>query len=48
MFLGRFAIYNKYNLSHHEFLRCVANADEIHALGQVGDINPLDICGNVA
>ena len=32
--------------SHHEFTGCVANADEIHSLGQVGHINPLGLCGN--
>lgn len=48
MFLGRFAIYNKYNLSHHKFMGCVANRDEIHPSGQFCHINLLDFSSYIA
>ena len=37
-----------YCLPHHELPCQIANADEIHALGQVGNINLLALCGDDA
>ena len=34
--------------SHHKFPRHVSNADEIHALGQIGNINLLGFSGDLA
>lgn len=43
-----FQRYANLDSSHHEFTRCLTNRDEIHPLGQAGDINLLAVGGDAA